>query len=471
MSGLQQQQEQHQQVNIKMEPTGPGSPTPAPVNSNLVVRVDQNSETDLQALFDTVLKPDGKKPLQLPLRMRQLPKSFFNPPSTGSKSPSISHSRENSGDSAFGPAAAGQPCPVPMHSRAHSSPASLQQTYAVGVAKQQQQQQQQHAKQRSYDVSSAIDELGPLPQGWEQARTPEGQIYYLNHLTRTTQWEDPRKSLAAQAANQHQRSAEQLLSPGNDSGSSTNATSTPTNSPPHIHSTLQGTNKNVTLGPLPDGWEQAVTGDGETYFINHIARTTSWFDPRIPVHLQRAPTSGAVLPSGSASWLLNGASGLSQSLQVTQQKLRLHSLQLERERLKSRQQEIIRQQDLMLRPGQTNNDLDPFLSCSSSSVDHSRQESADSGLGLGNNYSLPHTPEDFLSSNMDDNMDCTSESDNPGPSSDMSVVDSQEMATLDVTDDLVPSLQLGDEFGNDILDEVSLLIDPNNKPGSILTWL
>uniref|UniRef100_A0A2S2NBW4 Yorkie n=1 Tax=Schizaphis graminum TaxID=13262 RepID=A0A2S2NBW4_SCHGA len=473
MSGLQQQQqEQHQQVSIKMEPTGPSSPTPA-VNSNLVVRVDQNSETDLQALFDTVLKPDGKKPLQLPLRMRQLPKSFFNPPSTGSKSPSISHSRENSGDSAFGTTAAGQSCtggPVPMHSRAHSSPASLQQTYAVGAAKQQQ-QQQQHAKQRSYDVSSAIDELGPLPQGWEQARTPEGQIYYLNHLTRTTQWEDPRKSLAAQAANQHQRSAEQLLSPGNDSGSSTNATSTPTNSPPHIHSTLQGTNKNVTLGPLPDGWEQAVTGDGETYFINHIARTTSWFDPRIPVHLQRAPTSGAVLPSGSASWLLNGASGLSQSLQVTQQKLRLHSLQLERERLKSRQQEIIRQQDLMSRSGHTNNDLDPFLSCSSSSVDHSRQESADSGLGLGNNYSLPHTPEDFLSSNMDDNMDCTSESDNPGPSSDMSVVDSQEMATLDVTDDLVPSLQLGDEFGNDILDEVQLLIDPNNKPGSILTWL
>lgn len=178
MSGLQQQQqEQHQQVSIKMEPIGPSSPTSV-VNSNLVVRVDQNSETDLQALFDTVLKPDGKKPLQLPLRMRQLPKSFFNPPSTGSKSPSISHSRENSGDSAFGTTNAGPSCsgPVPLHSRAHSSPASLQQTYAVGATKQ---QQQQHAKQRSYDISSAIDELGPLPQGWEQARTPEGQIYYL----------------------------------------------------------------------------------------------------------------------------------------------------------------------------------------------------------------------------------------------------------------------------------------------------
>lgn len=74
--------------------------------STLVVRMDQNSESDLQALFDSVLKPDlSKRPLQVPLRMRNLPDSFFNPPSTGSKSPSISHSRENSADSAFGAAA------------------------------------------------------------------------------------------------------------------------------------------------------------------------------------------------------------------------------------------------------------------------------------------------------------------------------------------------------------------------------
>lgn len=45
--------------------------------------------------------------------------------------------------------------------------------------------------------------------------------------------------------------------------------------------------------------------------------------------------------------------------------------------------------------------IDPFLS---GLTDHSRQESADSGLGMGNNYSLPHTPDDFLST-MDDNMD------------------------------------------------------------------
>lgn len=49
--------------------------------------------------------------------------------------------------------------------------------------------------------------------------------------------------------------------------------------------------------------------------------------------------------------------------------------------------------------------MDPFLS--GINEQHARQESADSGLGLGTTYSLPHTPEDFLA-NIDDNMDGTS---------------------------------------------------------------
>lgn len=180
--------------------------------SNLVVRIDQNSESDLQALFDSVLKPDAKRPLQVPLRMRNLPDSFFNPPSTGSKSPSISHSRENSADSAFGTVAvgangvggngtvssvtgtSGSPAGTAVatattqgltvaHPRAHSSPASLQQTYASAQQATQHAPQpharHHHQKQRSYDVISTVDDLGPLPHGWEQARTPEGQIYFL----------------------------------------------------------------------------------------------------------------------------------------------------------------------------------------------------------------------------------------------------------------------------------------------------
>jgi len=38
------------------------------------------------------------------------------------------------------------------------------------------------------------------------------------------------------------------------------------------------------LGPLPAGWEQGVTPEGDIYYINHIEKTTSWFDPRIRKH-------------------------------------------------------------------------------------------------------------------------------------------------------------------------------------------
>ncbi|XP_039762068.1 transcriptional coactivator yorkie isoform X6 [Pararge aegeria] len=375
--------------------------------SNLVLRVDQDSDSVLQSLFDTVLKPDSKRPLQVPLRMRQLPKSFFNPPSTGSKSPSVSHSRENSADSAFGSSSATGSAPV-SHSRAHSSPASLQQTYAAGQQNQQPPLPHQHAKQRSYDVGSHLpDDLGPLPAGWEQARTPEGQIYYLNHITKTTTWEDPRKTLAAQtmAGGVQHQSAEALLT------------------------------QTVPTSP-------------------QIAAATP------AQHLQRTPASAGAAGGGWAN----------ASIQACQQKLRLQSLQLERERLKQRQQEIRLQQSLMARQSSsivtslansagaasTELPLDPFLS---GLTDHQRQESADSGLGMAvtQSYSMPHTPEDFLAG-MDDRMDCTSEAGANLDSADI---------TLGDTDDL-----LG-EFTNDILlDDVQSLINSTpNKPDNVLTWL
>lgn len=41
------------------------------------------------SLFESVLIPDSKRPLAVPRHMRNLPDSFFTPPSTGSKSPSV----------------------------------------------------------------------------------------------------------------------------------------------------------------------------------------------------------------------------------------------------------------------------------------------------------------------------------------------------------------------------------------------
>jgi len=72
---------------------------------------------------------------------------------------------------------------------------------------------------------------------------------FSSHLTRTTTWEDPRKTAAAANVAAVAAAVE--------------------------------SSKSNSLGPLPDGWEQARTAEGEIYFINHQSRTTSWFDPRI----------------------------------------------------------------------------------------------------------------------------------------------------------------------------------------------
>lgn len=145
-------------------------------------------DSNLDALFDAVMHPkDGQVPLQVPMKLRNLPQSFFKPPDTGSKS--VSHSRESSADSStlLSPATAvtastspGPPPPPPPpisasgvhihHPRAHSSPATLQQTYNANPS------QHQHLRQQSYDITD-IDV--PLPAGWEMAKTASGQKYFL----------------------------------------------------------------------------------------------------------------------------------------------------------------------------------------------------------------------------------------------------------------------------------------------------
>ncbi|XP_014468262.1 PREDICTED: E3 ubiquitin-protein ligase NEDD4 isoform X3 [Dinoponera quadriceps] len=41
---------------------------------------------------------------------------------------------------------------------------------------------------------SDLDQLGPLPEGWEERVHTDGRIFFIDHNTRTTQWEDPRLS-------------------------------------------------------------------------------------------------------------------------------------------------------------------------------------------------------------------------------------------------------------------------------------
>ncbi|XP_053555443.1 NEDD4-like E3 ubiquitin-protein ligase WWP2 isoform X2 [Bombina bombina] len=93
---------------------------------------------------------------------------------------------------------------------------------------------QQLSQRFLYQSSPAApdnDPLGPLPNGWEK-RQDNGRVYYVNHNTRTTQWEDPR---------------------------------------------TQGM---IQEPALPPGWEMKYTSEGIRYFVDHNARTTTFKDPR-----------------------------------------------------------------------------------------------------------------------------------------------------------------------------------------------
>jgi len=468
---------------------GPNGDTPLPINRNQVVHIRGDSDSSLHDLFNVVLQPNfAQRQKGVPLRDRKLPESFWHPTGTGSKSPSVSvsHSRENSVDSTLNmmrrsPMAAGG------HHRAHSSPATLEQTYSVAAA-QHSPLHQPTGPNLSTGSSGNLSE-DPLPPGWEQACTAEGQVYFINHITRSTTWEDPRKA-------QHQQI---LLAVGGEPGGPNNTTGSNPSLATSGSSTVGGVrgipNAN---GPLPEGWEQAITPEGEVYFINHQARTTSWFDPRLPAHLQRPPVlqqqlNAAALAQAAANAAgqaaANGRPTASQLLQMPrQQELRLQQLQLERERLKLRQQEIMRQmeQEQARLRQQTSSrvpapptkmedglELDPFLSGSMgnpstpSSDFHSRQESADSGLGMGTSYTLPNTPEDYLNT-MDDNMDTISENDLGGASLDTGDIPILGSDPVDSTDDLVPSL-LPDELSSELLDEMQSIM--NSKSDNGMTWL
>nr|WBW48831.1 yes-associated transcriptional regulator [Eriocheir sinensis] len=523
-----------------------------------IVHVRADSDSELEALFEVVLKPSSQVPLQKPFKMRNLPPSFFTPPAHRQSPAPVNHSREGSADSTFGGgglrvSGAMSPNTAPQHFRHHSSPASLQQTLA-----QQQQQHVAHQKQQSYDLT---DDMGSLPLGWEQARTPQGQIYYLNHNTQSTTWEDPRKLLLKQRQQrQHgavspaapqgpQNTAPPVHSPGPPPGAPPGAPPpAPLGPPPPAPPSSQNNSQappvgvvNGNLGPLPDSWEQAVTPEGEIYFINHEDKSTSWFDPRLPRRLQTAAVlNGGKPPQQPSATSQAGqqqpppppqvshqlppvgptVSSSTAALQARQQTLRLQRLQVEHERLKLRQQEIIKsEQSLRLslreeagplsqsqqqqqqqqtaqtvaqQPSQQTQQqqqqgselvltsagltlpsapqtvatavtsvADPFITTTDF---HSRQESADSGLGLGTNYSLPHTPEDFLASMEDVEITPPDAEMKTSPAN--NILEAPELESMD-SEDLVSTIQLNDDLSTDFLNDML----ETSKMDSLHTWL
>ncbi|NWX09869.1 WWTR1 protein, partial [Caloenas nicobarica] len=345
------------------------NPAPPPPGQQ-VIHVTQDLDTELEALFNAVMNP---KPSSW--RKKILPESFFQEPDSGA------HSRQSSTDS-------GAPPPRPaQHARSHSSPASLP---GAGAAP-----QHAHLRQRSYDVT---DEL-PLPPGWEMALTHTGQRYFLNHIEKITTWQDPRKALTQ----------------------------------PLNHMSHHPAASSPAVPQRPMAMAEPKLTEDQLIFLRYLLtcpkqsrgpkapQTTSGRDAAAQ---QSRPPPPGLLPLPSALT----------AQQQQQQKLRLQRIQMERERIRMRQEELLRQEAALCRqlpmdsdgmgPLQTavnapalaqdmrpvtNNGSDPFLNRQVHGLFtgqlvlgpyHSREQSTDSGLGLGC-YSIPTTPEDFLS-NVDE---------------------------------------------------------------------
>ncbi|XP_038138767.1 transcriptional coactivator YAP1 [Cyprinodon tularosa] len=426
-----------------------------PPAGHQIVHVRGDSQTDLELLFNSVMNPkNSNAPASLPMRMRKLPDSFFKPPEPKS------HSRQASTDAGSGGVL------TPHHVRAHSSPASLQLGAVSGGSLSGMASagaSPQHLRQSSYEIP---DEM-PLPAGWEMAKTPSGQRYFLNHIDKTTTWQDPRKSLL------------QLNQPAPPS-------SVPVQ-PPNL--------LNPANGPLPEGWEQAMTPEGEIYYINHKNKTTSWLDPRLEpryaLNQQRITQSAPVKQSGQLPSSTHGG------VMGGNNQLRLQQIEKERLRLQQhRPQELALRNQLptsMDQDGSTNpvssplaqdartmtvNSSDPFLN---SGTYHSRDESTDSGLSMSS-YSVPRTPDDFLNSvdEMDtgdplppsiatqpnrfpDYLDAI-----PGTDVDLGTLESESMAVE--SEELMASLQ--EPLSSDILSDMeSVLAATKIDKENFLTWL
>lgn len=391
-------------------------PNPIPPPGQTIVRVLGDSETDLEALFNAVMNPKpGTVPHQVPMRMRKLPESFFKQPDSGS------HSRQSSTDSSNN-----LPQLQVQHIRSHSSPASLP------VSANPNPQQYGHLRQQSFDN---IDDI-PLPPGWEMAKTPSGQRYFLNHVDRITTWHDPRKTMSqmnlntAGTSNQLQQRSMGL---------------------PH---------------PNPVMSQQQITPN--------------------------ASVTPSGMPSQNPRMAMMSLSSAMTVQQKHQQKMRLQQIQMEKERIKHLQQELMRQEKALYNqiPSQipieseniptaqnavstpamtqemhaiTNNGSDPFLS---SGPYHSRQASADSGLGLG------RTPEDFLghveemdTGEMGQTAMTTTQTSRFPDFLDSLPASNVDLGTLE-GEDLMPSLQ--EPFGSDILPDVESSLNPKE---TFLTWL
>ncbi|XP_069734732.1 membrane-associated guanylate kinase, WW and PDZ domain-containing protein 2 isoform X11 [Phaenicophaeus curvirostris] len=128
---------------------------------------------------------------------------------------SSEHEEKSTG--ASGEVSSTQPCPAPGYTQPEEAKEDMD------VTKQTKQEEN--------------DDLGPLPDNWEMAYTEKGEVYFIDHNTKTTSWLDPRLAKKAK--------------------------------PP----------EECKENELPYGWEKIDDPIYGTYYVDHINRRTQFENP------------------------------------------------------------------------------------------------------------------------------------------------------------------------------------------------
>uniref|UniRef100_A0A8C9N333 Membrane-associated guanylate kinase, WW and PDZ domain-containing protein 2 n=1 Tax=Serinus canaria TaxID=9135 RepID=A0A8C9N333_SERCA len=128
-----------------------------------------------------------------------------------------SSEHEEKSTTVLGEASTTQPCPAPGYGQPEEAKEDMDVT-----------------KQTKPEEN---DDLGPLPDNWEMAYTEKGEVYFIDHNTKTTSWLDPRLAKKAK--------------------------------PP----------EECKENELPYGWEKIDDPIYGTYYVDHINRRTQFENP------------------------------------------------------------------------------------------------------------------------------------------------------------------------------------------------
>uniref|UniRef100_A0A8C7ZSZ1 E3 ubiquitin-protein ligase n=1 Tax=Oryzias sinensis TaxID=183150 RepID=A0A8C7ZSZ1_9TELE len=258
-----------------------------------------------------------------------------------------------------------------LHPRSHKSRVKgylrLRMTYLPNDSGEEAADQTENNDQPDWEFLEGQDMSGPrqgqlllpLPPGWEERQDNLGRIYYVNHETRTTQWQRPtiqesQRRLSLYADGAHTYITRRQISEPDESApqepsesweilgadeiqagrrNSYRLRSPSPQEPAEFHSFCDELgNIHLSRSPtqnhcmsqmvscflcrmwflleillpntagLPPGWEEKRDSKGRRYYVNHNTRTTSWSRPVVQVHgpASLAPTSASLAPTSAS---------------------------------------------------------------------------------------------------------------------------------------------------------------------------